>query len=268
MKKMLFTKMHGAGNDFIMVVDTAGRDRTFWTKTRVRALCDRRTGIGGDGLIVLSSLRGKGHYNFSIYNADGSAAETCVNGLRCATLLLGTPGKKLLFKTRAGLVETSILKKKNNAASVQVVLGSPLYAAEPLPPLGKGKNRLPLVAINVGNPHVVARVADFNFDWSQTAMMAQQRSPFSRGTNVEFMRIVSRRKIELRIYERGVGPTLSSGSGATAAVLAGMREDLLDNAVDVVMPGGRVKIKYDPRLDRLLMIGPAVTIYSGEIRLS
>jgi len=267
MKTVQFTKMHGTGNDFVLVVERAGRSAPGWTKARVRALCDRHFGVGADGLLALAPTRRRDQYRFAIYNADGSPAETCINGLRCAAFLLADRARELTFLTLAGPVVTRLLQAHGNTAAVRVDLGVAEYAACTLPPLLVGKAKFPMTAISIGNPHVVALVPDFDFDWERAAVFVQQRAGRSRGINVEFARVVSRRKIELRIFERGVGPTLSSGSGATASVLAAMRDDRVGNDVLVVMSGGRLKIGYDPRTDRVHLTGPATTVYSGEIKI-
>lgn len=264
MRRIVFNKMHGTGNDFILVQEKSKKSRRLWTKKRVCALCDRHTGIGADGLIVLTADRSPGVYIFRIYNADGSAAETCVNGLRCAALLVRKSGRETVFQTVAGSVITCVKQVKGKTGVVQVDLGVPLYATGILPPLGRGKNKRPMVAITVGNPHIVVFVKNFDFDWPQAAITAQHQAKLPRGANVEFVRVINRKKIELRIFERGVGPTLSCGSGATAVVFACLREDLIDNGVDVVMPGGRLRIKYDPRTDRMSLTGPATEVFSGE----
>jgi len=267
MRKIAFTKMHGTGNDFILVKQKSKKNRRLLTRGRVCALCDRHTGIGADGLIVLAPTRQRGRYDFTIYNADGSSAETCVNGLRCAALLVAKEKKEAVFVTLAGPVATRVLQLKGKKATVQVDLGVPEYRAATLAPLGKGKDKMPMVAIDVGNPHIVVFVKDFDLDWPQAAVAAQHQAGLPRGANVEFVRVIGRRKIELRIFERGVGPTLSSGSGSIAAFFAAMREDLVDNVVDVLMPGGRLRIKYDPQADRVLLSGPAAEVFSGEIRV-
>ena len=267
MRKIAFDKMHGTGNDFILVVEKSSKNKSFWTKRRVRGLCDRYSGIGADGLIALTGVNKHGREGFFIFNADGSQAETCVNGLRCAALLLAKGKRETVFETPAGPVATRVMHPKGKTAGVQVDLGVPQYSAGDLAPLGRGKHKMPMVAISVGNPHAVVFVKNFDFDWSQAATIVQHQVHFPRGVNVEFARVVNRRKIELRIFERGVGPTLSSGSGSVAAVFAAMREDLVGNAVDVVMPGGRLKIKYDPQSDHVYLTGPAVEVFSGEIQV-
>jgi len=268
MRDIAFTKMHGTGNDFIFVVEQKTDQLKFWTKKRIRGLCDRNIGIGADGVIVLIPLPKISRYTFQIFNADGSRAETCVNGLRCAALLTAAAGLHAVFETPAGPVATKVIRLDAKTATVQVEVGEPRYEAKTLQPLGRGNRKMSLTAVSIGNPHVVGFVRDFNFDWPEVATAVQQKAPFPRGTNVEFVRVVNRRKIEMRIFERGVGPTLSSGSGSIAAVYAARREDLIDNSVDVVMPGGTLKIKYDPRTDRMYQTGPAVEIYSGNIAVN
>lgn len=265
MKKIAFTKMQGTGNDFIFVFEKSVSVGRFWTKKRVRTVCDRHSGIGADGLIVLSSARRRGGYGFRIYNADGSTAETCINGLRCAALLVSRGKEEIVFHPPPGPVKTRVLQRRGPAGQVMVDLGIPEYHAATLPPLGRGGNKMTVTAISVGNPHLVVFVRDFTFDWLAAAVLVQQQSTFAQGANVDFARVISRRRIELRFFERGVGPTLSSGSGAVAATLAAMREDLVGNTVSLAAPGGKLKITYDPPADRLFLTGPAEKIFTGEI---
>jgi diaminopimelate epimerase len=260
--------MHGTGNDFVLVVERGKRDRVVWTKRRVLALCDRHSGIGADGLVVLTPTARHGPCAFTIYNADGSPAETCVNGLRCAAFLLAGKTQDITFHTLAGPVGTQVLRIRGDTAVVRVDLGPGEYAAVALPPLLVGKARFPVTALSIGNPHVVVFVPAFDFDWQMAAVFVQQRAGRSRGVNVEFARVINRRRIELRIFERGVGPTLSSGSGATASVLAAMRDDLVGNNVEVVMPGGHLQVAYDPQMDRMFLTGPATRVYSGQVEIN
>jgi diaminopimelate epimerase len=268
MRKITFTKMHGTGNDFIFVLAKTSSGRQFWTKKRVRKLCDRHSGIGADGLIVLTPPAKRGGYGFRIYNADGSTAETCLNGLRCAAFLVSRGTGEVIFVPPAGPVSTRVLSRTGSTAIVRVDLGVPEYGAATLPPLGRGWNKMTVTAISVGNPHLVVFVEDFDFDWPAVAGQVQQRSSFPRGANVEFVRVVNRRRMELRFFERGVGPTLSCGSGAVAATLAAMREDLVGNAVNLATPGGKLKINYNPTADRIYLTGAAEKIFTGEIRIS
>ncbi len=268
MKKIVFTKMHGTGNDFIFVFEKTEADRRFWTKKRVRKLCDRHVGIGADGLILLKPARQRGRYGFCIYNADGSSAEICINGLRCAALLVSRGKEQIVFEPLAGPMSTRVLQRVGSRATVRVDLGIPEYGAATLPPLGRGRKKMAVTAISVGNPHLVVFVNDFDFDWQAVAAQVQQQSTFPRGANVGFARVISRRQIELRFFERGVGPTLSSGSGALAATLAAMREDLVGNTVNLTMPGGKLKITYDPTGDRLYLTGPVEKVFAGEVSIA
>ncbi|MFC1475661.1 diaminopimelate epimerase [Candidatus Zixiibacteriota bacterium] len=267
MRTITFTKMHGTGNDFIFVLAKTRSGRQFWTKKRIGTLCDRHIGIGADGLIVLTPLAKREGYGFRIYNADGSTAETCLNGLRCAAFLVSRGPGTVIFEPPAGPVSTRVLSRAGSTAIVRVDLGVPEYGAATLPPLGRGRNKITVTAISVGNPHLVVFVRDFNFDWPVVATQVQQQSAFPRGANVDFVRVINRRRMELRFFERGVGPTLSCGSGAVAATLAAMREDLVGNAVNLVTPGGELKIHYNPTADRIYLTGPVERIFTGEIRI-
>jgi diaminopimelate epimerase len=267
MKKISFTKMHGTGNDFILVSTRARTTRRFWTTRRVRALCDRHHGVGADGLIILTAHRRQRQYGFAIYNADGSTAETCLNGLRCAAFLLTRGTGEIILHPPAGPVSARVLRRKGSTAVVRLDLGIPQYGAAPLPPMGRGRQKATVTAIDVGNPHLVVFVKDFEFDWPRTAARVQQQATFPQATNVDFVRVINRRRLELRFFERGVGPTLSCGSGAVAATLAAMREDLIGNTVRLITPGGTMKINYDSRADRLLLTGPAEKVFSGKIEV-
>ena len=265
MRKIAFTKMQGTGNDFILVQEKSIAALRFWTEKRVWIICDRHLGIGADGLILLTPQGRRGEYDFRIYNADGSGAETCINGLRCAASLVARGKTETVFHPPAGPVRTIILDRRGPIATVRVNLGVPQYQALTLPPLGRGRNKMPVTAISVGNPHLVILVKDFAFDWPAVALRVQHESIFPQGANVDFMRVINRSRLELRFYERGVGPTLSCGSGAMAAALSAMRDDLINNSATLITQGGKLKINYDPLSDHVYLAGPAVRVFSGTI---
>jgi diaminopimelate epimerase len=267
MKKVSFTKMQATGNDFILVREKSAAPQRFWTGKRAWLICDRHLGVGADGLIVLHTPNRHGTHEFRIFNADGSPAETCLNGLRCAALLVSQGTEETVFLPPAGPAITRVIRRNGPVAMVQVDLGFPQYQALSLPALKWGRTRQPVTAIAAGNPHLVVLVQDFDFDWVAAASRVQNESIFPCGANVDFVRVVDRRTVEVRFVERGVGPTLSCGSGAVASALCAMREDLVGNSVDLLVPGGKLRVDYHPRADRLYLTGPAVNIYSGEINL-
>ncbi len=264
MKRLPFVKMHGTGNDFIIIEHKTAKSSGRWTQSRVRTLCDRNTGIGGDGLIILTP-RGYREYDFKIYNADGSSAETCINGIRCATLLVTHRDETVTFYPPAGPTQARAVRRSTSRARVEIDLGSPEYSAVSLKPLRRKGQRIELTGVAVGNPHVVAFVNDFSFNLDELAAGLQQHSPFPRGANIDFVRVKNERAADLRFFERGVGPTLSSGSGALASYYALRRADLVDNKVTMHTPGGRISVQYRPAKDRVYLVGPAKLVFRGEI---
>ncbi len=276
--KIKFSKMHGLGNDFVVI--DGMRQYVELTPEIIRALGDRHTGIGFDQLLLVEPSKAVGaDFRYRIFNADGGEVEQCGNGARCFVRFVHD--QKLTDKT-AIVVETKrgIIHPRLEADGlVTVDMGQPRFAPNEIPfesetdaaeqslQLADGTT-LTIGAVSMGNPHAVTLVADVD-----TAPVADQgpqvesHARFPQRVNAGFMQVVDRHNIRLRVYERGAGETLACGTGACAAVVSGIRRGLLDSPVRVQTRGGELSIAWGGPRQPVVMTGPAVTVFTGEIDL-
>lgn len=274
-----FTKMHGNGNDFVLLDN---RDRSLpLDPQRVRALAHRRFGIGCDQLLVAEPPRnGRAPVAMRIFNADGGEAGQCGNGLRCFARFVRNLGvvtaDSMAVETPGGEVSVTLLEGGRVRASVGVPRLEPgdvpmavsrrqtLYELD----LGLESETLRVCALSVGNPHAVVQVAEADAAPVARLGPAIQALPvFPEGVNVGFMEVQDRGRIRLRVYERGVGETLACGSGACAAVVAGRLQGLLDERVTVVLPGGDLTVDWPGEGEEVVMEGPTAVAFTGEVEL-
>lgn len=272
-----FRKMHGLGNDFV-VIDARKRP-LMPTAAQVSALADRHTGIGFDQLLLLEPPRSEDtHAAYRVFNADGSAAEQCGNGVRClARLLTADPGlarREIRLQGPATLV----LARLEADGRVTASMGEPRFDPAAVPFAAEeeaesyllevnGRN-LRIGAVSMGNPHAVlawdtvaeAPVATLGADIAG-------HSRFPAQTNVEFMQVLDRRHLRLRVFERGAGETSACGSGASAAVAVGRKWGLLDDTVEVTLPGGALEVSWQGSGEPLWLTGPAEDVFGGYIEL-
>ncbi len=272
-----FFKYHGLGNDFV-IVDRRGGGGPVAPEVG-RALCDRRRGIGADGVLsLLSSDRAPARMH--VTNADGSVAQMCGNGLRCAVKYLadegGVAGDELAVETGAGVLACRLHRGPGGqVAEVTVDMGRPALAAEHLPsaaggrfvaqPIEVGGAALLATAVSMGNPHLV--VFDPDIARARELGPALERHPlFPERTNVEFARL-SGDGLEVLVWERGCGITEACGTGACAALVAAVLEGRLPAGEErpVRLPGGTLRVRVLPDLSRVLMRGPAERVFSGEV---
>ncbi len=276
--KIKFSKMHGLGNDFVVI--DGMRQYVELTPEIIRALGDRHTGIGFDQLLLVEPPEAVGaDFRYRIFNADGGEVEQCGNGARCFVRFVHD--QKLTDKT-AIVVETKrgIIHPRLEADGlVTVDMGQPRFAPTEIPfesetdaaeqslQLADGTT-LTIGAVSMGNPHAVTLVADVD-----TAPVADQgpqvesHARFPQRVNAGFMQVVDRHNIRLRVYERGAGETLACGTGACAAVVSGIRRGLLDSPVRVQTRGGDLNIAWAGMGQSVIMTGPALTVFTGEITL-
>ena len=269
-----FTKMHGLGNDFI-IIDAISQSISLNTK-QIRALSDRHFGIGCDQLLLVEkSGSPAAEFRYRIFNADGGEVEQCGNGARCFAVFVREKGltdnSVISVETAAGLIE--LIVEKNQ---VTVDMGVPVFQPEHLPFLTKNQaETYPLMvngaeyaisAVSMGNPHAVLQVDDVDAaDVETTGAAIESHKQFPQRVNVGFMEIVNREKIRLRVYERGAGETLACGTGACAAVAVGRLLGKLNEQVTVYLHGGSLMINWQGEGQRLLMTGPATTVFQGKI---
>lgn len=274
---VLFTKMQGLGNDF-MVID--GIHQTIdWSDETIRRLADRHFGIGFDQLLLVESPRDTDtEFYYRIFNADGSEVEQCGNGARCFARFVRD--KKLTDNTTidVGTLSGTIQLRLHEDHSVTVNMGIPILEPENIPfiasaqaptyPLLIDNKTLQICAVSMGNPHAVLQVDSIaNIDIERLGPLIENHPNFPQRSNAGFMEIIDRGHIRLRVYERGTGETLACGTGACAAVVAGIIQGQLDDQVKVSLSGGELMIKWAGIKCPVWMSGPAEPVFEGRITL-
>ncbi len=268
--RLAFTKMHGAGND-VVVLD-ATRSPLALTAAQLTRLGNRRLGVGADQILVVEPARTPGvDFAYRIFNgADGAEVEQCGNGARCFVRFVHRQGLSAKQTIRVETVNGLLELQAHSDGRVSVDMGAPSgFAVETIEVAGR---RLELATLSMGNPHAVQFVADVDTAPVETEGPLIEHHPhFPRGVNAGFAQVVDRSRIRLRVYERGAGETFACGSGACAAVVAGVRLGLLDERVEVEARGGVLTIEW-PGLSQshaahVRMTGPAETVFEGEIEL-
>ena len=272
-----FTKMHGLGNDFI-VIDLTPKAIDLRAE-QIRMLAHRRYGIGCDQVLLVERPVSAGTaFRYRIFNADGNEVEQCGNGARCFARYVYD---KRLIDVNEMTVETAagnINLKIEADGQVTVNMGSPNLNPADIPfkakvyaptyALSVNHEQFEISALSMGNPHAVLRVEDVRMaPVSELGPRIESHSRFPNRVNVGFMQIVNRHAIRLRVYERGVGETLACGTGACAAVVAGRLQGLLDERVVVDLPGGRLTIAWSGNKAPVMMTGPATYVFEGTIKL-
>lgn len=279
-----FTKMHGLGNDFI--VFNAIDQSVELTRDQYRQLADRRLGIGCDQILLVESARDQDtDFYYRIFNADGSEVEQCGNGARCFARFVRDQGLTAKTEIHVGTASGAICLQVEADDQIKVNMGAPRFAPADLPfqaeqqatayqleIAGTPNQLVEISALSMGNPHAVLLVDDVSEAPVETLGPAiQQHSRFPKGVNVGFMQILNRQQIRLRVFERGTGETLACGTGACAAVVAGQIRGLLDEMVQVQLPGGELMISWQAQATQseqpVWMTGPATRVFDGEIDL-
>lgn len=275
--RLRFTKMHGCGNDFVMIDGVTQAVKL--TPDRVRFLGDRRFGVGCDQLLLVEPPSEPDmDFRYRIFNSDGSEVENCGNGARCFAKFVRdrrlTAKRIIRVETMKGRMTLEVKKD----GQVAVDMGSPVLAPSDIPfvadaqsatyPLSVNGEVLDVSAVSMGNPHAVLVVPDTADAPVETlGSLIQQHSRFPEGVNVGFMAVLSRREINLRVLERGAGETLACGTGACAAVVAGRLRGLLDEEVEVHLPGGSLAIRWAGEGHPVIKTGPATSVFQGQIHL-
>ena len=276
--KISFWKSHALWNDFIVLEAAAHRKLSTRNLPKLaREICHRRTGVGADGVLWLSGSR-KADCRMDVYNADGGWAEKSGNGLRiCALHLSRKDGRKRRYAIETGtsIDQVRLIRHMNGGYIVHTELGEPTFEAKAVPvrsrrryvinsPVKIGALGIPMTCLAVGNPHAVLLVDNFDFDWQMLGAEIETARVFPQGTNVEFVRRVNRRKLQLCEWERGAGATGSSGTGAAAGVCAMVVLGLADRRCQVEFQAGALEVVWDKDTNLVELTGPAHFISSGE----
>ena len=283
--RLKFTKMQGAGNDFVVLDGT--REGIDLSPEQVRHLGDRRFGIGADQILLVERSSAPGvDFRYRIFNNSGDEVEQCGNGARCFVRYVHDKGLSAKRSIRVETMNTQLELQLQDDGRVTVDMSAPVFDAARVPFDAKGLvprelngfalwpleladgDRVEVAVLSMGNPHAVQRVQDI--EHAPVALEGPQiesNPHFPRKVNAGFMQVVDRSHIKLRVYERGAGETLACGTGACAAVVAGIRLGWLDDKVDVATRGGRLTIEWAGGDGPVFMTGPAETVFEGEIEL-
>jgi diaminopimelate epimerase len=286
---MKFSKLQATGNDFILVDDLTERRKADWREL-TRAVCDRHFGVGADGLMLVQNST-SADLRMRLFNSDGSEAEVSGNGLRCfakyaverslsgkTSSQAEESSRSLSVETLSGIRQVKVHMLRNKVNRAEVSMGLPRFRPQHIPvkvevdiipildyPLAVNEKRLTLALVSMGNPHAVSflsgPVADFPLD--EIGVKVERHPMFPEKTNFEIARVLSRRKIEARVWERGVGETLACGSGACAIAVAAQLLDYVDGQVDIILEGGTLAVSWN-RAEEVLLSGPVEEVFTGE----
>jgi len=282
---MNFTKLQSVGNDFVLV--ETGDNQRNWSKI-AEAICDRHFGVGSDGLLLLLPSD-SADFRMRMFNPDGSESEACGNGLRCLVeyvvkmKLADIKAREISVETMAGTRKARIYRAKDKPAKIQVSMGTPKFAAEDIPvvieddrglvdiksmlnyPVTVEGRELPLNLVSIGNPHAVYFYQHplSDFPLLQIGPKVEHLSIFPNRINFEVARVMNRRQIEARVWERGAGETLACGSGACAMAVAAQLHGYIDNKVDIKLAGGILEVEWDG-VGEIFISAPAKIVFRGE----
>jgi diaminopimelate epimerase len=288
MFRIPFTKAQGAGNDFLIV--ETGPEVPLPSADLRRRICDRHYGVGADGILLLTvpSVASEADAELRIFNSDGGEVEISGNGTRCAAAFLvhtGRAGRQLAIRTGAGLKRLELISRQDHRFVFEMAMGKPELSAPLIPfrptdatsgknvphpiigfdlPLSPGSRKVTITSM--GNPHCSLAVENFDWDWKALGAEIERHPYFPNRTNVEFYRPLSRHEIEVRFWERGVGHTLSSGTGSCGAALAAILNGLVESPVTVKTMAGDLAVRREN--DEISLTGPAEIICQGEFLAS
>lgn len=279
--KFEFSKWQGTGNDFVMA-DCLKNPAYVATVDCAKEICDRHYGIGADGiLLVLPS--DKADIRMRIINADGSEAEMCGNGIRCFARYVYEMGyvksDEFTVETGAGILVPKIIKENNAISMIQVDMGEPILEGDKIPVAGYGMNRVvnediqvegqnfKMTCVSMGNPHCVVFVEDAeNFPIFEIGHSFEIHEKFPHKTNTEFVQVLDRQHLRMRVWERGAAVTLACGTGSCATLTAAVLNDLADRRAEIQLDGGKLVVEW-AKDNHLYMTGPALEVYTGTYEI-
>lgn len=277
---MKFTKMEGCGNDYVYVDCTVTALENPGEISR--KVSDRHYGIGSDGLILIKKSD-KADFFMEMYNSDGSQSQMCGNGIRCVGKYVYdnrlTDKTEVSIDTLAGIKYLKLNVKDGYVTDVTVDMGRPELEAKKVPVIAEeekviakkvniGGTEYSMTCVSMGNPHAIVFVDSVrDIDIEKTGPLFENDSMFPERTNTEFIEIVDRKTLKMRVWERGAGETLACGTGACAALVAAVLNGYADEEASLILLGGTLHIKWDRKEDKVYMQGPATTVFTGEINI-
>ncbi|MBD5500857.1 MAG: diaminopimelate epimerase [Lachnospiraceae bacterium] len=281
---MKFTKMHGCGNDYIYVDGFKEHISQEKKPEIVKKLSDRHFGIGGDGVIFINPSE-DADFEMEMYNMDGSRAEMCGNGIRCVAKFVYDKG--LTDKTSISVISCGRVKyldltiEEGKVSTVKVNMGSPILRAEEIPVIAENEKEAvisqdievdgksyKMTCVSMGNPHAVVFVDDVaGLAIEKIGPLFEKHTRFPKRINTEFVKVIDKDTIEMRVWERGTGETLACGTGACACTVACILNGLTNEEITVKLLGGVLQIQWDREADIVYMTGPAKTVFEGEIEI-
>ncbi|ARU62373.1 diaminopimelate epimerase [Tumebacillus avium] len=275
---MKFTKMHGLGNDFVVVAEFSSVPEEI--SLLAQKVCDRHFGIGADGLVLVMPNAGEADFTMRIFNADGTEAEQCGNAVRCVAKYVFDKGltdkTEVLLETRIGVQKLQLFVEAGQVSQVTVDMGEPTLSGTKIPttvdkeqvvnhPVAVPGGEFPFTAVSMGNPHAVIFVEDLQgIELHQTGPQIETHPLFPRKTNVEFVQVHKPDDVTMHVWERGCGETLACGSGACAVVVAGVLTGNTARKTTVHLKGGDLHIEWREADNRVYMTGPSVIVFEGS----
>ena len=277
---MKFTKMQGIGNDYVYV--NCFQENIENPSEVSRRISDRHFGIGSDGLILIKPSE-KADFEMEMYNADGSQGAMCGNGMRCVGKYVYDYGltdkKRISVDTKSGIKYLDLTVENKKVKLVRVNMGAPVLEPKSIPiayegervisqPFNVGQNIYEITAVSMGNPHVVVYMEDVkNLPLEEIGPKFEKHPAFPESVNTEFVRVIDRKTVEMRVWERGSGETLACGTGACAVAVASVLNGYTEDEVTVRLLGGDLKIFWDRTENLVYMTGPAEVVFEGEIEI-
>lgn len=274
-----FTKMHGLGNDYVYI--DAINQNIGNRSELAKKLSDRHFGIGSDGLILICKSD-IADFKMQMFNGDGTEAEMCGNGIRCVGKFVYDKGlttkTNLIIETLAGIKQLELIIKDNKVEKVKVDMGIPILDTDKIPVIAEDFQNLNLkvldknfvfTCVSMGNPHAIAVISDDinTFDVAKYGSIIENMECFPNRTNVEFIKVINKKNIEMRVWERGSGETLACGTGACASVVACILNGYTNRKVNVKLLGGMLEIEWDINNNHIYMTGSATTVFDGTIEI-
>lgn len=274
-----FTKMHGLGNDYVYI-DCTEEQKIKNISSLAQFISNRHFGVGSDGLILICKSD-IADFKMRMFNYDGTEAEMCGNGIRCVGKFVYDKGltKKdnITIETLAGIKKLKFNIKEGNVETVEVDMGEPILEPDKIPVISEEaivknlkikarENEFKFTCVSMGNPHaitIVDNTKDFNIE--KYGPVLEKDEHFPRRANIEFIELVDKNNIKMRVWERGAGETLACGTGACASVVACALNGYIENEANVELLGGTLKIRWDKENNHIYMTGPATTVFEGEI---